>query len=104
MRFSNMPRKQSLNVDCDLRLEQLEDRMMLSTVEIFAAGATGQENLDLFINDQFVTTFFDVAGDIDQREFVRLTFESDYPLTPGNIGVAFGNDAFDPATGFNRED
>ncbi len=28
MRFSNMPRKQSLNVDCDLRLEQLEDRMI----------------------------------------------------------------------------
>ena len=29
-----------------LNVEALEDRVMLSSVEIFAAGATGQENLD----------------------------------------------------------
>ena len=76
--------------------------MMLSTVEIFAAGATGQENLDLFIDDQYVTTFFNVGGDVDQRDFVRLTYQSDQPLTPGRVGVAFGNDHFDPNTGFDR--
>ena len=29
-----------------LNVEALEDRVMLSSVEIFAAGAAGQENLD----------------------------------------------------------
>ncbi len=85
-----------------LQLEQLEDRMMLSTVEIFAAGATGQENLDLFIDDQYVTTFLNVGGNVDQRDFVQLTYQTDEPLTPGRVSVAFGNDFFDPQTGFDR--
>ena len=54
-------------------MEPLEERMMLSTVEIFAAGSTGQENLDLFIDDEFETTFFNVGGDVSAREFQTLT-------------------------------
>ncbi len=83
-------------------LEQLEDRIMLSTVEIFAAGSTGQENLELFINEQFTTTFSNVGGDVEQREFVRLTFETAEQLTPGDIGIGFANDAFDPSIGLDR--
>ena len=45
-----------------LSLEALEDRMMLSSVEIFAAGATGEENLDLLVNGEVVQTFFNVAA------------------------------------------
>ena len=83
-------------------VEQLEDRMMLSTVEIFAAGSTGQEDLVLFINDQFATTFSNVSGDVGQREFVRFAFETAEQLTPGDIGIGFANDAFDPSTGLDR--
>ena len=68
-------------------VEQLEDRLMLSTVEIFAAGSTGQEDLVLFINDQFATTFSNVSGDVGQREFVRFAFETSEQLTPGDIGI-----------------
>jgi len=35
---------------------------MLSTVEVFAAGATGEENLDIFINGVYETTFFEVGA------------------------------------------
>lgn len=75
---------------------------MLSTVEVFAAGTTGEENLDIFIDGVYETTFFEVGGDVDSRDFVRLVFETDQDLTPSNIGIAFGNDAFDPATGLDR--
>ena len=37
--------------------------MMLSSVEIFAAGATGEENLDLLVNGEVVQTFFNVGGE-----------------------------------------
>ncbi len=85
-----------------LGIERLEDRLMLSTVEIFAAGSTGQENLDLFIDGEFETTFFEVGGDVDSRQFQRFVFETDRALTPGNVGIGFGNDAFDSLTGFDR--
>lgn len=75
---------------------------MLSTVEIFAAGATGEENVDLFINGQYETTFFNVGGNIDDRTFESFIFETDRQLTPGNIGVAFGNDFFDSHSAFDR--
>ena len=84
------------------QVEQLEDRIMLSTVEIFAAGSTGQEDLVLFVNDQFAATFSSVGGDVEQRDFVRLTFETDEQLTPGDIGIGFANDAFDPSIGLDR--
>ena len=86
-----------------LNLEVLEDRMMLSTVEIFAAGATGQENLELFVNDQFVQTFSNVGGDASSRQFQRFVFQTDQTLTPGDIGIGFANDLFDPANGIDRD-
>ena len=85
-----------------LNLEVLEDRMMLSSVEIFAAGATGEENLDLLIDGEVVQTFFAVGGDASTGAFQRLTFETDQTITPGNIGIGFSNDAFDPSTGLDR--
>ena len=49
MKFFKSKSSNSQNENLKLSLEQLEDRMMLSSVEIFAAGSTGEENLDLFI-------------------------------------------------------
>ena len=90
------------NVD-RLQLELLEDRVMLSTVEIFAAGTTGEENLELFIDGQHTNTFFEIGGDVDQRQFQRLVFETDQDVTPGNIGIGFANDAFDASIGLDRD-
>jgi len=50
------------NLSRALQLESLEDRLMLSTVEVFAAGATGEEKLDIFINGVYETTFFEVGA------------------------------------------
>ena len=86
-----------------LSLEVLEDRMMLSSVEIFAAGATGEENLDLLIDGQVVQTIFNVGGDASTRDFQRFTFHTDQAVTPGNIGIRFSNDAFDPSIGLDRD-
>ena len=82
-----------------LHVERLETRQMLSTVEIFAAGQTGQENLDLLIDDQLVTTFSLVGGDVDSRDFQRLVFDSAEPLQGRTIGIRFANDFFDPESG-----
>ena len=83
--------------------EALEDRMMLSSVEIFAAGATGEENLDISINGEFQQSFFNVGGDASTRDFVRLTFDTDQTITPGDIAIGFSNDAFDPSIGLDRD-
>ena len=86
-----------------LNVEALEDRVMLSSVEIFAAGATGQENLDVLIDGQVVQTFFSVVGDASTRDFQRFSFSTDQTITPGNIGIRFANDAFDPSIGLDRD-
>ena len=91
------------NQPVSLSLEALEDRMMLSSVEIFAAGATGEENLDLLVNGEVVQTFFNVGGDASTRQFERFSFETDQTVTPGNIGIRFSNDAFDPSIGLDRD-
>ena len=57
-----------------LALEELEDRQMLSTVSIFAAGDTGTESIQLNINDVVVSTFENVGGDADTRQFQQFTF------------------------------
>ena len=62
----------------NLTVEQLEDRVLLSSVQIFAAGATGQEQLDLFIDDVHVTSFLNVGGDIGNRDFQTLTYETTF--------------------------
>ena len=98
---SSCPRKK-FDSPFTLQLETLESRMMLSTVSIFAAGQTGAENLDLFIDGQFATTFNNVGGDVGSRDFVELQFDTDETLSPGRIGIAFGNDFFDPQTGEDR--
>ena len=97
--FSNSPSDQNPTI---LQLEVLETRMMLSTVQIFAAGSTGEENLDLFIDGEYETTFESVGGDVRSRDFVSFEFETSETLSASQISVAFGNDAFDPATGKDR--
>ena len=85
--MSSLKIRPSLRNANQLNVEALEERMMLSSVEIFATGVTGQENLDLLIDGQVVQTFFNVGGDASTRSFERLTFDTDQTITPGNIGI-----------------
>ena len=58
MNFFKRKSPTTQNQNQGLHIEPLEERLMLSTVEVFAAGATGEENLNIFINGQFETAFF----------------------------------------------
>ena len=86
----------------DMELEILEPRKMLSSVQIFAAGQTGTEQFQLLINDQIAATFFDVAGNHTERDFVRLEFETPETITGGDAKIRFINDEYRPDEGFDR--
>ena len=72
---------------------------MLSTVEIFAAGETGQEAFNLIINGDVVQTFQSVGGDFESRQFERFVFDTDRSVSADQVQIEFINDAFDQRTG-----
>lgn len=82
-----------------LSLEQLEDRMMLSSVQIFAAGDTGEENFDVLVNGEVAASFSlnNVAGELQMFEF-----QPEGAFEASDIRIEFTNDAFDAATGNDR--
>ena len=81
-----------------LQLESLEPRMMLSTVEIIAAGTLGGEQLQLQIDGAAVQTFTADAG-AESRNFQSFFFETDQTITADDVRVEFLNDFFDPDSG-----
>lgn len=85
-----------------LELENLEPRVLLSAVNIFAAGATGQETAQLLIDDRVVAEFQNVGGDASSRNFYQLHYNSTDRLTADQISVRFANDLYDPDRGIDR--
>ena len=90
-----------------LALECLEERQMLSTVDIVALGDTGEETIELIIEGETVAVFENVSGDvggvnINGRDFVTLSYSTDEVIDPAGIQVAFTNDLFDPENGIDR--
>lgn len=84
-----------------LSVEALEDRQMLSTVDIIAAGTTGEETIELVVAGETVATFENVGGDVQNREFVTLSYEAEY-VAAADVEIRFTNDAYDPANGIDR--
>ena len=91
------PREQFL-----LTCERLEDRLMLSTVDIFAAGVTNQETIELKIDDAVVKTWTNIGGDAYANQFVPLSYTSAQDFEPGQVKIEFTNDLFDAATNTDR--
>ena len=81
-----------------LAVENLEPRMMLSTVQIFASGSEGGEQFELQIDGNVVETF-EIALGTDILNDQVFTFETADPVTAGDIRIEFINDVFDPANG-----
>lgn len=73
--------------------------MMLSSVEIFAAGETGTEAFNLLLDGNVVQTFDSVGGDFESRDFERFVFDSNDPITADRVEIEFINDNFDANTG-----
>ncbi len=63
-----------------------------STIEIRAAGATGEEDLELRIDGVAVATWQSVAGDFDARIFESLVYQHPEAVDANQIQVAFTND------------
>lgn len=85
-----------------LHMVTLEERQMLSTVDIMAAGATNQETIQLKIDDVVVQTWDNVGGNADSGEFVKLSYQADQPISADRVSVAFVNDLYSPEQGIDR--
>lgn len=83
-----------------LNCESLEPRTMLSSVELLAAGVTGEELMQLRIDNVAVQTWRLGTG-ADQGNFQSFQYETSETLTPDRIRVAFINDFYDPENGID---
>ncbi|HBJ38595.1 MAG TPA: sugar dehydrogenase [Planctomycetaceae bacterium] len=95
-------RSQKNDLPCELALncENLEPRTMLSSVQLLAAGVTGDELMELRIDNVTVQTWRLNAG-ADQGNFQSFQYQTAESLTPDRIRVAFINDVFDPENGID---
>ncbi|MEL7265929.1 MAG: carbohydrate-binding domain-containing protein, partial [Planctomycetota bacterium] len=71
-------------------------------IDVFAAGSTNAEQMQLEINGSVIATWDNIGGDFDNRDFVRYRFENTQPVNASDIQVRFTNDAFDQETGLDR--
>ena len=90
--------KNAQTADFDLQIEALEPRMMLSTVQIFASGSQGGEQLQLQINGAVAETFVIGVG-TDTLNDQTFFFETSETITADDVRIEFLNDSFNAATG-----
>ncbi len=65
-----------------------------SLIEILAAGETGNESLELRINDQVVQSWNNVGGNVTAPSYQSFLFRAAETVTPDQVKVAFTNDLF----------
>jgi len=85
-----------------LEVENLETRMMLSTVSIIAGGTTNQEIVELEIGGQTVASFSELGSGAFDGQLQTRTFTTADRVTADDVRVTFTNDLFDEATGTDR--
>lgn len=73
--------------------ESLESRDYLA-ITIFAAGETGQESMELRIDDQIVQTWNNVGGNPANRQFLAFQYNGASNVNPDRIRIGFTNDLF----------
>lgn len=98
---SNSPQR-TCNDHEQLQVELLENRMMLSTVQIFAAGTTNQEIIELQIGDQTVATYSNLGTGAFSGQYQSRTFNTAASVTANDVRIQFVNDFNDTSTGFDR--
>ncbi len=67
-----------------------------SQVIFYAAGRTGEENLELIVDGRTVATYESIGGNYDLREFVPYWFAHPNQLSLSDIEIAFTNDQQTP--------
>jgi glucose/arabinose dehydrogenase len=63
-----------------------------STIQVRAAGATGQEQMQLLIGGTPVATYNNVGGNFSTRTFVTFTYHHPTAIPLNQVRVAFTND------------
>ncbi|MBB3208041.1 glucose/arabinose dehydrogenase [Rhodopirellula rubra] len=71
-------------------------------ITVFAAGATGEEQMQLEIDGTIVQTWNNVAGDADGGVFQEFTYNGAPDATADQVRVLFSNDAYEPALNLDR--
>ncbi len=86
----------------DLQCETLEPRVMLSTVQIFAAGTTGAESIDLQIDNNTVATYTSPGSGANNGDYQTFNYSTPDNVTADQIRIAFTNDLYDPGNNVDR--
>ncbi|QEG23463.1 PQQ-dependent sugar dehydrogenase [Mariniblastus fucicola] len=89
------------NEPATLAAESLEDRQMLSSVQIIAAGVENTESMSLEISGQVVQTWNNIGGDAYAGQFQTFNYNTPDDVSIGNVRVNFLNDVYDPANGID---
>ncbi len=64
------------------------------SISISAAGATGEEQMQLQIDGVTVQTWDNIGGDFNNRQFQTFTYEAATGVSADRVQVAFTNDLF----------
>jgi glucose/arabinose dehydrogenase len=82
-----------------LSVETLEDRQMLSSVQIIAAGVENTESMRLDIGGQQARTWNNIGGNAYAGQFQTFTYNTPNDVSIGDVRINFLNDVYDPANG-----
>ncbi len=85
-----------------LECETLENRLMLSAVEIIAAGVTNAEQMELQIDGQVVQTWDNIGGDAYGGQFESYNFSTADDISASQVRIAFTNDLYDVDNNIDR--
>ncbi|MEM9644970.1 MAG: DUF4347 domain-containing protein, partial [Planctomycetota bacterium] len=85
----------------DTRLLASTNQLMRADVSlpisIRAAGATGNEEMQLLVDGVAVQTWNNVGGDADSGQFQTFTYDGVSNISADRVRVAFTNDVYEPA-------
>jgi hypothetical protein len=99
----------STNDTLSFSVERLEERQMLSTVTIYAAGEVGDEQMQLIGFDDtgeiVLQSWDNVGGDANNGVFNTFTYSDGidgHSLDVVDFGIRFANDLYSPEEGIDR--
>ena len=75
------------NSEFVLNVEALEIRQMLSTVQIFASGTTGNEQIQLSIDTNVVANYSNLGDGADAGEFRTFTYETADTISADQVRI-----------------
>ena len=91
-------RAPAFEFDC----ERLEARTLLTTIQILAAGVTGQEVIDLEVNGAVVGSYGNLGTGAFDAQFVTLEYSTADVISANDVRIAFTNDLYDPQANIDR--